>query len=351
MKPITSFRTEFGYVNNLFLVSGDVIEKASGKSWTENLQARIFDPLGMKSSSSGQAPFKAANNAASPHKIVNGKVTAFSSSDPVTAWAYIYDPSGGVNSTAMDMAQWTRMLLAGGKYEGKQVVKSENLSFVMSPHTVLQSFTAGPFAKSPLANRPNFYCEGWIYSEAYPYSLIWHNGDNQFMHAAIGLIPEKKTGIVILTNLGGTSLGEALMIKFYELAFGTSTIDISDSMYAAYAEGQKAAQSAFAKPPSPAAPPQSLSQYAGKFSNPVYGDMMIALDGEKLSLTIGPQNVKMELLHWNHDTFVVSNPKTDAFLGDSGTLTFSFGPDGKVSAARWDALSDVDDGRFVVTPQ
>ena len=149
MKPITSFRSEFGYVNNLFLVAGGLIERASGKTWGENLQTHIFDPLGMKSSSSTQAAFVAVTNAAAPHKIVNGKVTAFSSTDPNTAWAYTYAPSGGVNSSAMDMAQWVRMLLGSGKYNGKQIVKPENRAFVMSPHTILQSFSAGPFAKSP----------------------------------------------------------------------------------------------------------------------------------------------------------------------------------------------------------
>ena len=348
MKPITSFRSEFGYVNNLFLVAGGLIERASGKTWGENLQTRIFDPLGMQSSSSTQAAFVSATNAAAPHKIVNGKVTAFSSTDPNTAWAYTYAPSGGVNSSVMDMAQWVRMLLGRGKYNGKQIVKAENLAFVMSPHTILQSFSAGPFAKSPLGNRPNYYCEGWVYSEATPYPIIWHNGDNSFNHVAIGLIPDKRTGIVILTNLGGTSLAEALMLKYYELFLATAASDISAAMHEAYLENQKAAQAPFAKRPSPNAPAQPLERYAGKFNNPVYGDLLVESDGHKLWMTIGPRKLKMDLIHWNHDSFVVSTPATDAFLGDSGSATFSFAKDGKVSVITWDGLNDVNDGRFVV---
>ena len=350
MEPITSFRSEFGYVNNLFLVAGEVIRQTSGKTWEENLQSRIFDPLGMKSSSSSQKAFVAAPNAAAPHKIVNGKITAFSSSDPQTAWAYTYGPSGGVNASVSEMAQWARMLLAGGKFEGKQIVKTENLDVVMSPKTVLQSFSAGPFGKTPLANRPNFYCEGWVYSQSDPVPLIWHNGDNSFMHAVIGLIPDQNTGIVVLTNLGGSSLSEALMIKYYELYFDSPSDDVSTAIFTSWQEGQKAAQAAFAKKSAPNSSPQPLAQYAGKFNNPVYGDLIVAADGGKLWLTIGPQNLKMELIHWSHDTFVVSTPKSDAFLGDSGTVTFSFGPDGRVSTIAWDALSDVDSGRFVMVP-
>lgn len=350
MKPITSFRSEFGYVNNLFLVAGEVIQQTSGKTWEENLQSRIFDPLGMKSSSASQKAFMAATNAAAPHKIVNGKITAFSSSDPKTAWAYTYGPSGGVNASVTDMAQWARMLLAGGKFEGKQIVKTENLDVVMSPKTVLQSFSAGPFAKTPLANRPNYYCEGWVYSQSDPVPLIWHNGDNSYMHAAIGLIPDRNTGIVVLTNMGGTSLSEALMIKYYELYFGSPSDDVSTAMFTSWQEGLKGAQAAFAKKPVPNSPQQPLVQYAGKFTNPVYGDLTVETDGQKVWLTIGPSKLRMELVHWNHDTFVVSDPANDAALGDSGTASFSFDKDGKVSLITWDALSDVDDGQFELVP-
>jgi hypothetical protein len=59
------------------------------------------------------------------------------------------------------------------------------------------------------------------------------------------LIPDKKTGIVILTNLGGTSLAEALMLKYYELFLATAASDISAAMYEAYLENQKAARAPF----------------------------------------------------------------------------------------------------------
>lgn len=111
LDPVTSFRSEFAYVNNLFLVAGDLARATSGKTWAENVQQRVFDPLGMRSSSSGQEAFKAAGNVAAPHKVVGGSVTAFAGDAPQLAWAYTYGPAGGINSTARDMAQWLRMVL------------------------------------------------------------------------------------------------------------------------------------------------------------------------------------------------------------------------------------------------
>src|SRR4029434_1357875 len=69
IEPVTSFRSEFAYVNNLFLVAADLARQTSGRTWAENLQQRVFDPLGMRSSSSSQDAFKAASDAAAPHKI------------------------------------------------------------------------------------------------------------------------------------------------------------------------------------------------------------------------------------------------------------------------------------------
>ena len=57
--PVTSFRSEFAYVNNLFLVAGDLARATGGRPWAENLDQRVFRPLGMQSSSSSQAAFEA----------------------------------------------------------------------------------------------------------------------------------------------------------------------------------------------------------------------------------------------------------------------------------------------------
>ena len=52
IEPVTSFRSEFSYVNNLWVTAAAVVEAKTGKTWEQNLQERIFDPLGMGESSS-----------------------------------------------------------------------------------------------------------------------------------------------------------------------------------------------------------------------------------------------------------------------------------------------------------
>ena len=47
LKPVSSFRTRFGYQNLMFIAAGRVVENVSGKSWCEFVTARILTPLAM----------------------------------------------------------------------------------------------------------------------------------------------------------------------------------------------------------------------------------------------------------------------------------------------------------------
>jgi Domain of unknown function (DUF3471) len=112
---------------------------------------------------------------------------------------------------------------------------------------------------------------------------------------------------------------------------GTAGSDCRERFSLVLAVWGRSARAPFTNRPSPTAPTQSLERYAGKFNNPVCGDLLVEFDGQKLWMTIGPRKLKMELIDWNHDSFVVSTPATDAFLGGSGSATFSFAKDGEVS--------------------
>ncbi len=47
LKPVSGFRTKFDYDNNMYIVAGEVVKRASGKSWEEFVETRILKPVGM----------------------------------------------------------------------------------------------------------------------------------------------------------------------------------------------------------------------------------------------------------------------------------------------------------------
>ena len=76
MPPVSSFRSRFGYVNNLFLVAAEVIKQHTGMTWEEAVQRRLFAPLGMTESSTGLPAYRSAANAAFSHTMLDGQITA-----------------------------------------------------------------------------------------------------------------------------------------------------------------------------------------------------------------------------------------------------------------------------------
>ena len=64
MPLVSSFRSRFGYVNNLFLVAAEVIKRHTGMPWEEAVQRHLFAPLGMAESSTGREAYQSAKNVA-----------------------------------------------------------------------------------------------------------------------------------------------------------------------------------------------------------------------------------------------------------------------------------------------
>mgnify|MGYP002623389541 FL=1 len=104
-------------------VVGRVIEVASGQAYEDFLKERIFDPLGMQDTSF-------IPNAQQQKRVVTlykpGKEKG--TMEATTHWINdmsadkVPNPSGGLFSTAADMARFHQMVLDGGKANGKQIV-------------------------------------------------------------------------------------------------------------------------------------------------------------------------------------------------------------------------------------
>jgi CubicO group peptidase (beta-lactamase class C family) len=56
LEPSAGFRDVFQYNNLMYMVAGVLVGRLSGGSWEEFVAERIFKPLGMEHSNSGQSP-------------------------------------------------------------------------------------------------------------------------------------------------------------------------------------------------------------------------------------------------------------------------------------------------------
>lgn len=319
-KPVSSFRSEFAYQNNMFLVAAKLVEKSTGRSWEDNVQSRIFTPLGMSASSTDLKSYRESSDVASLHVSREGQVVPLSMKWPYINWSYIYGPAGGINSTILDMTRWVRLQMGDGAFEGKRIISEKNLSFLHSPRT----------AAAEIAAVPNqYYCQGWVYRENGEYPIVWHNGGTTGHKTMVAFIPRLSLGIVVLSNLGGSELPDALAWYLFDLYQGRHPRDWSGEMLRTYREKSKQAAAEMPVRPAHPSPPSPFAVYTGEYANEAYGKVLVEAEGDRLRIIAGPAKIALPLRHWDRDIFMLAIPE---YQNDGGFVTFMRDPEGKAAS-------------------
>jgi len=331
-KPTSSFRSEFAYQNNLFLVAAELIEKHTGKSWEENIKERIFEPLGMSDSTMDMKSFQGAKDVTSLHHRFGDKIITLSKDWPYSHWTYVYGPAGGINSNITDMAKWLKFQVNSGVFDGKPLV----MNFMHTPKTPAMLFPG----------RKEYYSQAWVYRENVPYPIVWHNGGTTGCKTMVAIVPEAKVGIVVLSNLINSSLPEALAFRFFDMYLGSPDVDWSGELLLKMKDAIKKAEAELPAPPEDPLPPMPLEEYAGNYRNAVYGQINITEKNGGLVLTIGPNKVEMHLTPWNRDTFSIYWPFYNDLSEPGGFALFEADPKGAVTSVTINLLNEDGCGVF-----
>lgn len=112
--------TQWSYNNLGIATLGRIIEVVSGRSFEEFMQARIFDPIGMKDTSF-YPPADKMDRVATVYTLTDGKLEEFRRDPPRSKWGNPF-PEGGLYSTAFDMASFYWMMLDGGLFGPNRVL-------------------------------------------------------------------------------------------------------------------------------------------------------------------------------------------------------------------------------------
>lgn len=333
LEPSWSFRSNFGYQNIMYLAAGLVAEEISGKSWDDLVRERIFEPLGMRQSVTSIDPLPTLPNVAMPHTRIDEQVrpVAYRDIDNIA-------PAGSINSSALDMAQWVRLQLGRGEYNGKRIVSERQIREMHSPHTIIPIDTASERLYPETHFRA--YGLGWFLEDYRGRKLVHHGGNIDGMSALVAMMPEEDVGVVILTNMNGSGLPGLLMRRIFDLYLGGAGRDWSAEILAftqqrreQAAERQRAAQAARAENTRPSLP---LERYAGTYRDAMYGDVVIAHTGEKLTVNAGRSFIA-DLEHWHYDTFRAT--WTDPVLGRT-FLTFDLNARGEPETLNVEGLGE-----------
>lgn len=333
LKPSWSVRSRFGYQNIMFLAAGQIVPSVTGKSWDDFMREQIFTPLNMKATSTSIKAFAGATNVASPHSKIDDQVRAVS-------WRNIDNiaPAGSINSSVHDMAQWIRLNLGEGEYEQQRLIKEASIKEMQTPQTIIR--LDGP--RGNLYPEAHFlaYGLGWFLSDYRGRKIVEHGGAIDGMRAQVGMIPEEKLGLVVLTNLHGTTFPHALMYKIFDIYLKAPERDWSAEMLKVEQrlaeQGKAAEKKAEAERVQGTSPSLSLEQYAGMFESDMYGVTKVALEEQKLVVRFGP-NFTGDLEHWHYDTFRVT--WRDPMQG-KGFVNFRLNTKGKADVVSLENISE-----------
>lgn len=333
VKPSWSVRSEFGYQNIMYIAAGEILPAVTGKTWDAFVQERIFDPLGMKTSTTTVRDLSRFAEVASPHIFVDGKM------EPVK-WRNIDNagPAGSINSNVMDMAQWLRFQLGKGAYEGKSLLSKERLTETHSPYSIIpDTYVYRPlYAEAHLVN----YGYGWFLSDYRGRKLVEHGGAIDGMRTAVSMIPEENLGVVVLTNMNGSILSMMLANKALDAFLGGTPRDWSalglGLANAAARASDEAQQKVIASRVANTKPSLETSEYAGDYQSVVYGKATVALKDGQLVITRGA-NFNGVLKHWHYDTF--ESVWGEKIQGKS-FVVFTLNKAGAVDALSFDGLGE-----------
>jgi CubicO group peptidase (beta-lactamase class C family) len=113
--------------------AGRMVEAASGQDLETYMQQHIFGPLGMRDSSFDPRPDWSSRTVQVHARQADGSLTPTDTAPP-PANREFYPGGGGLFSTAPDYIAFLRMLLAGGSFAGRQVLKPETVALMAQNH-------------------------------------------------------------------------------------------------------------------------------------------------------------------------------------------------------------------------
>ena len=346
VKPATSFRSSYAYDNLLYIVAGKIIAQKSGKSWGDTVRERILTPVGMDTTTTSLAENAGNPNASNAHSKINDRIAAVKSMPVDNAVGAV-----GINTSAEDIAKWMKVLLDGGRVEGKQGPDGKELRLWTEAQSREMWTAQTPMKintpKPPLAaTKPNFFAYGLGFQlRDYKGQLVaMHGGALQGFYSRVLLVPESKLGIAILTNAeSGGSLNALQYRLLDQYMTGNAPTDwiraIADLEHEAHEKEKARLKGASATRAAASKPSLALASYEGQYQDPWYGAMNIKRGpGNKLvmSFTRTP-DLTGTMEHFQHDTFIVRwkerNFNADAYV------TFALDHDGSIEHVKMKAVS------------
>jgi len=272
------------YTNAGYNILTMITDRETGTRWQDQLQQRIFAPLGMERTTA---------------YVSRGERAGWPSAAPYFAYGTdgverialrktdaTMQSAGGLLTTAEDMARWLRFQVGEGRLDGRQLVDAAIVRATHEPRVT----TGDARSESPFGQTA--YGLGWSHGTHRDRPVLSHGGGFPGFRSLIAFLPTERIGVGVMVNEG--SIGGALLAAAAEFSLDWwlgSAPGAAEAVEKLVQQKEMFAQRMAAERQKRAERPWMLSRpraaYAGTFVSALAGTIRIAAAGDVLDVSQG----------------------------------------------------------------
>eukprot|EP00742_Colponemidia_sp_Colp-10_P009577 GILJ01010455.1.p1 GENE.GILJ01010455.1~~GILJ01010455.1.p1 ORF type:complete len:507 (+),score=75.03 GILJ01010455.1:1-1521(+) len=292
------FREQMIYNNLMYVTAAHIMSKVSGKSWGELIRTLILEPTNMTTTELHVADARKTDNFADPHifNIDSKPVVSRPLDDSVAG------PAGSINSNVEDLGNYMLMLLNNGKFGDTVVVSPHSLQRLWTLHT--PSNPQWAYGQNP------GYGIGWCVESYRGARHVHHEGGVPGWRSHLSLLPDERSGVVILSNAGDSMFTEVITYTILDYLLGLTPQAWSDRLTeewaALRADATQAVERLWQSRIVPSELTLPIQEYAGSFDAPGYGVFDVIYNETTGTLSTVVSQRELQLFHWHNETFAAT---------------------------------------------
>ena len=301
IKPAYDFRNGYGYFNMGYVIAGEVIKSVTGKSWSEYVKDNIFYPAGMEHTLSSVTELVRFDNVASPHTYnYDYKIT------PIP-WRNVDNigPCGALISSASDMAKWVALQINDGSVDGVEMIPRKVILRTHTPFNLIPAPSHG--SGNRVFRHFRTYGLGWGIADFRGELFLEHSGGYDGMVSRTAFLPDKKFGLVILTNNDQNEAISSLMYQLFDYALGNQGTNWDSLIFSVVTDNGQPPDKVYwdgirDKKDPDLKPSFSMDDLAGTYTNIQAGTLTISKTGSDMGFTLSTRpDTKGIFRHWRND--------------------------------------------------
>ena len=378
-QAVKPFRGQWQYNNFGYQLAGLVVERISSQRWDKVLESKILEPLGLtRTHALGN---EKDDNTAKAYVTLDHRTPTEIAGVKIAADQF-GGASGGIRTCVKDLLTLYQELMRAGKDQ----FSTGQTSTPGSPLKQVPQLLSSKIPLKETSQLENSYALGWvrcqlpgpmgavglnpkllpdgmpIVGKGVPSRLvIYHQGSNPGALAAVNLLPETQSAIVVMTNtLALNDCADWVGQLVLEALIGTTKRndypELARKSAATALAWHSAVEAALKKHQIPGTFPRDLEEYTGTYTNFIK-TMKIEVTQRNNKLWFALQGLESEafrMTHYHNDVFTWLQPRNE--LARRGRFThqkhpyyllrFSARDDNKIGQLAWAHDADAPDGEI-----